>query len=193
MAQIAPIRVSLKDGTACTIRTTREADARGLHDLLVKVAHDGVFIVTEPDEVPTPDELVRKIARHNRSPNDLNLVAALDGGAIIGDLLATGGERRRVSHKIRFGLSVAKEFRDRGVGRALIGAMLAWAQAHPTIEKVDLGVFASNQRARHLYESLGFKEEGRRVREIKIGPGEYEDDIAMAIFLKEVTDANRRE
>lgn len=184
MAQITPIKVPLKDGTTCTIRTTREADARGLHDLLAKVAHDGVHVVTEPDEVPTPEELARKIARHNRSPNDLNLVATLDDGAIIGDLLATGGERRRVSHKIRFGLSVAKAFRDLGVGRALIGALLDWARAHPSIEKVDLGVFASNQRARHLYGSLGFREEGRRLKEIKVGPGEYEDDIAMALFVK---------
>lgn len=184
MAQITPVQLSLKDGTCCAIHTTREADADGLHAHLQSVAHDGAYIVTLPDEVPTPEELRRKIARHNRSPNDLNLVAVLGDGAIIGDLLATGGDRRRVSHKIRFGLSVAKEFRDRGVGRALIGVMLEWARAHPAIEKVDLGVFASNSRARHLYTSLGFKEEGRRVKEIKVGPGDYEDDIAMALFLK---------
>lgn len=184
MAQITPIQASLKDGTRCTIRTTRESDAQALHEHLVCVAHDGEFIVTLPDEVPTPEELRRKIAKHNRSPSDLNLVAVIDDGLIIGDLLATGGERRRVSHKIRFGLSVAKAFRDRGVGRALIGALLDWARAHPSIEKVDLGVFASNQRARHLYGSLGFREEGRRLKEIKVGPGEYEDDIAMALFVK---------
>jgi RimJ/RimL family protein N-acetyltransferase len=184
MATIAPIHASLKDHTPCTIRTTHERDAAPLHDHLVRVATDGEFIVALPDEVPTPDELRRKIARHNTAPRDLNIIATLADGSIIGDLLATGGERRRVNHKVRFGLSVAKPYRDRGVGRALINALLAWARAHPTIEKVDLGVFASNARARHLYTSLGFREEGRRVREIRVDADRYEDDIAMAIFVK---------
>lgn len=184
MATIAPIQCTLKDATSCSIRSTREQDAPALHAHLVAVAGDGEFVVTLPDEVPTPEELRRKIRRHAAGPNDLNLVATLPSGLIVGDLLATGGERRRVNHKIRFGLSVAKDFRDKGVGRAMIVALLAWARTHPTIEKVDLGVFASNLRAIHLYESLGFREEGRRVREIRFDAYRYEDDIAMALFVK---------
>lgn len=186
MPSITTFRTTLKDGTPCIIRSIREGDSPALREHLVRVAHDGVYIVTLPDEVPSAQELRRKIARYNESANDLNIVATLDDGSIIGDLLATGGERRRVSHKIRFGLSVDARYRDKGVGRALILALLGWARAHPTIEKVDLGVFASNERARHLYLALGFKEEGRRVREICLGPGEYEDDIAMALFVKPV-------
>lgn len=185
MAQIPPIRTTLRDGTPCTIRTTAESDAQALYDHLVQVAHDGVYIVSEPDEVTKPDDLRRRIARHNDAPNDLNIVATLNDGTIVGDLLAHGADRRRVNHKVRMGLSVAKPFRDKGVGRAMIVALLDWARAHPTIEKVDLGVFASNLRARHLYASLGFQEEGVRIREIRIGPGHYEDDVAMAIFVKE--------
>lgn len=184
MAHINPIHTRLKDSTPCTIRTTREEDAAPLYEHLVQVARDGVYIVSEPDEVAKPEEIRRKIARHNADPNDLNILATLEGGTIIGDLLATGGERRRVNHKIRFGLSVALPYRDKGVGRAMIVALLDWAHAHPTIEKIDLGVFASNARARHLYTSLGFVEEGLRKREIRIAPGVYEDDIAMALFVK---------
>jgi RimJ/RimL family protein N-acetyltransferase len=184
MASISPIHVTLKDATPCVIRTATERDATALHDHLTRVAGDGVYIVTEPDEVPSPDEIRRKIFRYNQSPNDLNLVATLEDGSLIGDLLATGGERRRVNHKIRFGLSVDSRYRDRGVGRALIIALLDWAKAHPTIEKIELGVFASNLRGRHLYTSLGFQEEGFRRREIRVSPDVYEDDIAMALFVK---------
>lgn len=184
MAHIPPLNIRLKDSTPCTIRTTREEDAAPLYEHLVQVAHDGVYIVSEPDEVAKPEEIRRKIARHNADPNDLNILATLADGTIVGDLLASGGERRRVNHKVRFGLSVALPYRDKGVGRAMIVALLDWARAHPTIEKVELGVFASNARARYLYTSLGFVEEGLRKKEIRIAPGVYEDDVAMAMFVK---------
>jgi len=35
-----------------------------------------------------------------------------------------------------------------------------------------------------LYRSLGFKEEGRQVRDIKMESGEYVDVLMMARFVK---------
>lgn len=81
-------------------------------------------------------------------------------------------------------MSVLKEFRNKGVGRALIEVILTWAQTHPTIEKVGLAVLATNERAIYLYKSLGFVEEGRRIKEIKIGSNNYVDDILMYKFVK---------
>jgi ribosomal protein S18 acetylase RimI-like enzyme len=36
-----------------------------------------------------------------------------------------------------------------------------------------------NDAAIALYRKHGFAEEGRRVREIKLGPGRYTDDLVM--------------
>jgi hypothetical protein len=41
----------------------------------------------------------------------------------------------------------------------MIEALLDWAAAHPVLEKVELGVFATNERARALYRRIGFVEE----------------------------------
>jgi hypothetical protein len=38
-------------------------------------------------------------------------------------------------------------------------------------------VRSSNERASALYRSLGFVEEGRKTRRVKIGPNEYLDDL----------------
>jgi ribosomal protein S18 acetylase RimI-like enzyme len=38
-------------------------------------------------------------------------------------------------------------------------------------------------RAIALYRSLGFAEEGRKTRRLKIGPNEYIDDLYMALWV----------
>lgn len=184
MAVIPPTRVTLKDATPASIRVTLPADASALHAHLLASADEGEFVVSYPDEVPSVEELRRRIARHNAAPHDLNLLALSPDGAIVGDLLAHGGTRRRVAHNVHFGLGVAAAWRDRGLGRALIGVMLTWARSHPSVRKVSLSVFANNPRAIHLYQSLGFREDGRRPGEIQTTPGAFVDDVQMHLRVK---------
>ena len=51
------------------------------------------------------------------------------------------------------------------------------------IEQVELGVFEDNPRARHLYEKLGFQEQGRTLRAFRLKDGTYRDEIQMVKFL----------
>ena len=58
-------------------------------------------------------------------------------------------------------IAVKPEYRRRGHARALIAAALA---AHPNASHVHLEVRPTNVEAIALYESLGFRETGRRPR-----------------------------
>jgi hypothetical protein len=49
-------------------------------------------------------------------------------------------------------------------------------------ERIELDVFASNVRARALYEQVGFVEEGVRRRACQLD-GQYDDDVIMALLL----------
>jgi RimJ/RimL family protein N-acetyltransferase len=49
---------------------------------------------------------------------------------------------------------------------------------------VSLAVLATNERAIAVYKKLGFVEEGRRIKEIKIGPSQYIDDVLMYKMVK---------
>ena len=62
--------------------------------------------------------------------------------------------------------------------------VIEWASEHRLIEKIGLGVFANNITAINLYKKLGFVEEGRKIREIKIGPNRYVDSVLMYKFIK---------
>ncbi len=51
-------------------------------------------------------------------------------------------------------MSVAQEYRNLGVGRALLKILLNWAKDNPIIEKVYLEVFAKNTAAIALYKKV---------------------------------------
>ena len=91
---------------------------------------------------------------------------------------------RRPSAFSNLGISVAREWRGRGVGTALVVSLLEWATEIADIEKVSLDVFATNLGAIGLYKKLGFVEEGRRIKDIKRGADHYVDTVMMYQFVK---------
>ena len=75
-------------------------------------------------------------------------------------------------------IAVRPEYRRRGHARSLIGAALA---AYPNATQVHLEVRPTNVAALALYESLGFRETGRRPRYY----GD-EDALLMTLNLDEI-------
>jgi RimJ/RimL family protein N-acetyltransferase len=78
-----------------------------------------------------------------------------------------------------FGLTVAKQFREEGVGTILIEqTIMAAISQLSNMKIVELGVFGNNPIAIHLYKKFGFKEYGRLPEGI-LHRGEYIDHIYM--------------
>lgn len=97
------------------------------------------------------------------------------------DIAGTG--RKNGSIESTLHMSVRREWQDRGIGEALLRSLIDWGEAHPTVEKVSPGVFATNTAAIGLYRKFAFIQEGRQRREIKLGPEEYVDQILMYRFV----------
>lgn len=80
------------------------------------------------------------------------------------------------------GMAVAREWRGRGVGAALMTAAIDWARERG-LHKLSLGVWPHNAAAIALYRKYGFVEEGRRVKQIRRQSGELWDVVEMGLLL----------
>jgi RimJ/RimL family protein N-acetyltransferase len=179
-----PRTITSKAGDAVTIRSAQPADAVTLLAYIRAVAAETQFFVMEPDEFPATDEQERQwIQEHLDRPGWLVLVAEASG-TIIAVLSFENGPHRRIAHRGTVGISVVKKWRGKGIGTALLQALIEWAKASPMIEKLSLAVFANNETAIRLYRRLGFVEEGRHPKEVKLGPGRYADAILMYRFVQ---------
>ena len=80
------------------------------------------------------------------------------------------------------GMMVARDWRGRGIGTALVAAAINWGREHG-LHKLTLSVFPQNEAAIGLYRKFGFVEEGRREKQIRRASGELWDLIEMGLQL----------
>lgn len=172
-----------RDGRPFAIRSARPNEAGALYDHYIRIRTEEPDVnVEEADEwQATADSVRRLIEGLERAPNGFLLVA--DARGIVGTLSVEGGRFRKVRHVGEVGVSVAREWRGQGVGRCLMETAIAAARTSPPLERLSLRVFASNGPALRLYESIGFRVEGRRPAHLRVR-GRDDDLILMGLPLR---------
>jgi len=70
---------------------------------------------------------------------------------------------------------------EKGYGTEAMQLLIDFAWKHLNLRRIDLSVYAFNERARHVYEKLGFKLWGTAHEQYFID-GEYRDTHYMEIF-----------
>ena len=87
---------------------------------------------------------------------------------------------RRADHRVDVGIALFERYTGAGLGRLMMKRLLEKAKEEG-FEQAELTVVEGNDRALHLYESLGFKECGRIPNANRYDDGTYSDDIRMII------------
>jgi ribosomal protein S18 acetylase RimI-like enzyme len=103
---------------------------------------------------------------------------AVAGSEILGSLHV-----ERSSHGYgELGMAIAREWRGRGVGSALMEAAIEWSR-ECGLHKLSLSVWPHNAAAIALYRKYGFVEEGRHVKQFRRQSGEIWDTVDMGLLL----------
>ena len=154
---------------AIQVRPARDEDRLPMAAVFAAVAEERDGIATEP-----PIDIEVRAASWTLD----GTLVAVAGAEIVGslhiDLSRYGfGE---------IGMAVAREWRGRGAGSALLAAAIEWARERG-LHKLTLAVFPHNEAAIALYRKFGFVEEGRRVKQIRRASGELWDTVEMGLLL----------
>jgi RimJ/RimL family protein N-acetyltransferase len=182
--RLPPKEFAARDGRKFVVRSARPNEAGALFDhyLLIRAREPEVNVEEADEWNATADSVRRLIEGLDRAPNGLLLVADA-GGGIAGALSVEGGRFRKTRHVGEVGVSVARAWRRQGVARRLMEAAIGAARMSPELSRLSLRVFASNEPAIALYESLGFHVEGRRPAHLRIR-GRDDDLILMGLPLR---------
>jgi RimJ/RimL family protein N-acetyltransferase len=154
---------------ALTVRPAADDDRRRLALLFAAVAEERDGIATEP-----PIDIDARAASFRLEGT---FVAETPDG-IIGFVHV---ERSRFGFG-ELAMLVAREWRGRGVGTALLATAIDWSRDRG-LHKLTLSVFPHNSAAIALYRKFGFEEEGRRRKHMRRASGELWDLVEMGLLL----------
>lgn len=115
---------------------------------------------------------------NSSSPGLYRYVAELDGRAI-GMVVLHHFQNPRRHHAATLGMSVHPDYWNRGVGSALMEAVIDLADNWLNLKRVELEVNVDNSAGVRLYEKFNFEVEGT-LRYHTYGDGRWADSYAMA-------------
>ena len=176
----------LKDGRKGIIRHAEKNDAYSLLKLFdTIIAHDeyNVTTVADVEKLNMTVEKEEKYIEDHSKDGNLLLLAEIDK-RIIGMVGIENGGRQRTVHIGTLHINVDSGYRRNGIATKLLKTALEWAKDDQLIEKIELEVFANHTGALTLYKNFNFIEQGRKVKEIKIGSDNYVDSVLMYKFVK---------
>ena len=102
-------------------------------------------------------------------------------GEIVSQLFLERSNNVRLTHIGTLGVTVAKQYWRRSIGKKMILAAIDWAKSNH-LTKLQLYVRTDNLGAIDLYKKLGFYTEGTITRAIKI-ENQYFDNYLMGLHL----------
>lgn len=103
---------------------------------------------------------------------------AANEGRVIGQISLFGIDKNRCA---TLGVVVGKEYWGNGLGTEAVRLMVRYGFIEMGLHRIQLGVYAYNDRAIRSYARAGFTEEGRRAESAYRG-GRWHDEVQMAIL-----------
>lgn len=181
--RINEIPVTLRDGRRVVLRSPEAADAQAAVDYLRQVNGETHFLTRYPEEITvTMEEEAVFLQRQLGHPVSFQ-IAAFDGDRVAAMCaISQVSDRVKTRHRCSLGITVQQEFWGCGLGTQMIEQCIDAAR-RVGFEQVELGVYSDNDRARRLYEKLGFQQSGSLPRAFKLKDGTYRDEILMTLFL----------
>jgi L-phenylalanine/L-methionine N-acetyltransferase len=130
-------------------------------------------------QLPFPSEEEWKKRLLEPADQSYGLVACV-GGEIVGLVwLASSSKSARRRHAGSLGMAVHDKWQSKGIGSALVGAMLELADKWLNLSRLELTVYTDNEPGVRLYKKFGFEIEGTH-KKYAFRDGAYVDAYCMA-------------
>lgn len=140
------------------------------------------MVLQQPSILPRPEAVTAaqfEAWSKNDSPSGLGMAIETLSGTLVGHIVLYGMEL-----PVRCGtlaIIIGPQHVDKGYGSDAIAVALRLAFEELGLNKVELSVYAHNERAVAVYEKLGFQVEGRR-RAATFHRGKFWDQLLMGIL-----------
>lgn len=171
-------KIVLKDGTQAVLRTPRREDAENVLNLVKTSLQETDFLLNTPEEFDMTIEQEADFLE-NLAASDFNLmITCFIDGAAVGNCALFFMNKLKERHRARIAIAVMKKAWNKGIGTALFEKMIRIAKEKELMQ-LELEYIEGNERARHLYEKMGFIQFAERPNAIRLKDGTLLSEYLM--------------
>ncbi len=167
-----------RTGDKLLIRYPTKHDLNALLTYINALSKEQTYIRYQGEEITLEEEtqyLDSQLKRIKQGQSVQLLVFA--GGELIGNTSIDLFDKTE-SHKGLLGISIAKAYRGKGIGKLLLRYLLAEAKNLQKLRIITLAVYSVNKFAIGMYEKFGFIEYGKLPEGIQ-----YKDNLIDEILM----------
>ena len=176
--------IILKNGAKVCLRNGDALDGLAVYENFNQTHAETDYLLSYPDENSfDPEQEARFLKEKTESPNEIEIIALVDGKVVGTDGIEAVGHKRKVKHRAVFGISVDKAHWGLGIGRALTEACIECAKA-AGYAQLELEAVSENTTAISLYRSVGFVEYGRNPKGFRSRLTGWQELVLMRLELK---------
>ncbi len=175
--------IKLKDGRECVLRNGTEMDGNAVHEIFNLTHGQTDFLLSYPDENSmSASEEADFLKKKTESPNEIEIVAELDGRIVGTAGIECVGAKEKTKHRAEFGIGIDKNYWGLGIGCAMLKACIECAVS-AGYSQLELDVVSENERALSLYKKLGFVEYGRNPKGFRSRVSGWQPLVLMYLDL----------
>jgi RimJ/RimL family protein N-acetyltransferase len=179
---LKPKTVTLKDGTAVTLRPEEVGDLEPTWAMFSTLSEESLEFLPIPFNRERVEGWFNDIDYGKHLPI-LGFVEENGETRVIASSTLGFHSMELYRHRAEFGITIHDDYQDMGLGTILTRYMIDIARERG-IKKVDLMVVAHNERAIRVYERLGFKVEGHlKMNHFNHVLNQYCDEYKMGLVL----------
>lgn len=182
--EFAKKEITLKNGKTAILRSPTPEDAEDFLAFFTQAAAETPFLLSSPEDPPlTLEAETQWIQGILQSEAQVAILCLVDG-KIAGNCLISFSPKKKVHHRGRIAIALLREYWGNHIGSMLFEEMISIAKGwHLT--QLELEFIEGNDRARGLYEKMGFRITGEIPNAIRLSDGTMLKEFQMVRAMGE--------
>ena len=172
-------RIKLKDGSEAIIHSPNIDDAQSMMDYILQASGETHFLMRYPEEYSKLTlEFEQQILQGSIDDPNGAMISCFVDGKVVANAQISFNNLIKERHRASVAIAVLKEYWNLGIGTRLMEEVLKLANERG-VAQVELDFIEGNERARALYEKLGFKITGVKYDAIRLKDGTLLNEYMM--------------
>lgn len=170
--------IRLKDGRKAVIRSAQPGDAAEMVTFMQTTAGETEYLLRYPEECTMSEAGEAALLDGVLNSPDQVMPCCFVDGVLAGNAMLTMNSRIKTRHRGSVAIGLLEKFWGLGIGTALFQEMIAIAKERG-LDHLELDYIEGNDRARRLYEKMGFVETARIPDVYRLKDGSFRKSILM--------------